>query len=78
MKLIDNWRDAPRWYSMWAAAAVVTLGGISTYLTPEMLNATVLFFPDWTWGKALSSLTAFIGITGLVGRLVSQEPKEAQ
>lgn len=75
MKLVENWRDAPRWYSVWAAGAVVTIGGVGAYLTPEMLAAPIFFLPDWTWGKALSSITAFLGVTGLVGRLISQEPK---
>lgn len=75
MKLINNWRDAPRWYSVWAGAAVVSIGSIGTYLTPEMLAAPVLFLSDWTWGKVLSAVTAFFGITGIIGRLISQEPK---
>ena len=77
MRLVDNWRDAPKWYSMWAAAAVVTIGGFGAYLTPDMLAAQVLFMPDWTWQKVLSSLTAFFGVTGLIGRLISQTPNDA-
>lgn len=76
MKLIDNWKDAWKWYSVWAASAVVSIGGIGAYLTPEMIAAPVLFFPDWTWGKVLSSLTAFFGVTGIIGRLVSQASDE--
>lgn len=75
MKLVDDWKDAWRWYSVWAASAVITIGGIGQYLTPEMLAAPVLFWDDWTWQKVLSSLTAFFGVTGLVGRLISQTPK---
>ena len=75
MKLVDNWKEAPRWYSMWAASAVVTLGGIGAYLTPEMLTAPVLFLDGWTYQKVLSALTAFFGVTGLIGRLISQAPK---
>lgn len=78
MRLISNWRDAPRWYSMWAAGAVVALGSIGGYLTPDMLAAPILFLPDWTWGRALSTVTAFIGVSGIVGRLISQEPKADQ
>lgn len=75
MRIIENWREAPKWYSMWAAAAVVTVGGFGTYLTPDMLAATVPFFPDWTWQKVLSSTTAFLGVTGLIGRLIYQPDK---
>lgn len=75
MKLVENWRDAPRWYSMWAASAVITIGGISAYLTPEMLAAPVLFFEGWTYQRVLASMTAFFGVTGMIGRLVSQPPK---
>lgn len=78
MKLVDNWKKAWTWYSVWAAGAVVTIGSIGAYLTPEMLAAPIVFLPDWTWGKALSSLTAFLGVTGLIGRLISQEPKVTQ
>lgn len=76
MTLVENWRDAWKWYSVWSAGAVVTLGGIGSYLTPEMLAATVVFFPDWTWAKVLSSVTAFFGVTGLLGRLISQSPTQ--
>lgn len=76
MKLVDNWKEAWKWYSVWSAGAVVTLGGIGSYLTPEMLAAAVVFFPDWTWAKVLSSVTAFFGVTGLLGRLISQSPVE--
>ena len=75
MKLVDNRKDAWRWYSVWAASAVITIGGIGQYLTPEMLEAPVLFWPDWTYQRVLSALTAFFGVTGLIGRLVSQPPK---
>lgn len=75
MKLVENWKEAWKWYSVWAASAVVTIGGVGAYLTPEMLAAAVVFLPDWTWGKVLSSITAFLGVTALIGRLISQEPK---
>lgn len=75
MKLIHNWRDAPKWYSVWAGTVVVSLGSVGAYLTPEMLAAQVIFLPDWTYGKALSATTAFFGVTGLIGRMIYQPPK---
>jgi len=75
MKLISNWRDAPKWYSIWAGTVVVSLGSMGAYLTPEMLAAPVILLPDWTYGKALSAVTAFFGVTGIIGRLVSQTPE---
>lgn len=75
MKLVEDWREAPKWYSVWAAAVVTTIGGFGMYLTPEMLGAPILFAPEWTYGKLLTALTAFFGVTGLIGRLIAQPPK---
>lgn len=78
MKLIENWREAPRWYSVWALGAATTVGGIIAYLPPAALAAPVLFFPAWTWGSLIGAVVAFFGVTGMVGRLISQDPRAAQ
>jgi hypothetical protein len=81
VRLIDNWRQAPRMYSVQALAIIATLQGAQTYLTAEQLAAPILFAPDWTYGSALSAVTAFVGITGLVARLIAQDlpqQKEAE
>lgn len=76
MKLVNNWRDAWRWYSMWAFAAINVIsgaGGITAYLTPQMLAAKVLFFPAWTWAEVVFAIIAFLAVTGGIGRMLSQE-----
>lgn len=79
MKLIDNWRQAPRWYSTWAFASIATIQGyIIAFLTAEQLQAPILFYPSWTWGMATQAVVAFLAVTGGVGRLISQEPKVEQ
>ncbi len=74
MNLVKNWRDAWKWYSVWALSAVTTVGTVSLYVTPAMLAAPILFYPEWTWGELVAAVTAFLGVTGLIGRVISQEP----
>ena len=73
MKLIDNWRQAPRMYSVQALAAIAAIQGAQAYLTAEQLAAPILFAPDWTYASALQAATAFLGISGLVARLIAQD-----
>lgn len=76
MKLVENWRDAPRWYSTWAFASIATIqGSVLAFITPEQLAAPVLFYPSWTWGAASQAVVAFLAVTGGIGRLISQTPK---
>lgn len=80
MKLVKNWRESWKWYSQWAFAAISTIsgaGGITAYLTPAMLTSRVLFLPTWTWGEVVLSVIAILGITGGIGRMISQESKES-
>lgn len=78
MKLIENWRDMWTWYSVWALSASTTIGGITAFLTPATLAAPILFFPAWTWGSLIGSVVAFLGISGLIGRAISQPPKVSE
>jgi|GEM_PF-5798927 len=74
MKLISNWRDAPRMYSIWALAAITTIqGGVLALLSQTQLDALVVFMPGWTWGELLQSTVAFLAITGGIGRLITQD-----
>ncbi len=76
MKLIDNWRDAPRWYSTWCFASIAAIQGVTKgFITIDQLAARILFYPDWTWGGLVDAVVAFLAVTGLIGRLISQEPK---
>lgn len=78
MKLIDNWKQAPRMYSVQALAAIAALQAAQAYLTAEQLAAPILFAPDWTYGSALHAVTAFLGITGLLARLIAQDLPQQQ
>jgi len=73
VKLIDNWKQAPKMYSVQALALIGTLQGIAAYLTPEQLAAPMLFAVDWTYGGAIQAVSAFAGITGTVARLIAQD-----
>jgi hypothetical protein len=77
MKLIDNWRQAPRMYSVWALSGIATIqGSVLTFLTPEQLATIVTGLPGWTWGEVLQSAVAFLSVTGGIGRLITQEVKK--
>lgn len=79
MKLVENWKEAWRWYSTWAFTSIATIqGSVMTFITAEQLAAPVLLFPEWTWGKLAQAVVAFLAVTGGIGRLVSQTPKAAK
>ncbi len=79
MKLIENWRQAPRMYSVQALAAIAALQAAAAYLTPEQMAAPILFAPGWTYAAALQAVTAFLGITGMLARLIAQDlPEQGQ
>jgi hypothetical protein len=74
VKIIDDWRQAPRWYSVWALAAITTIqGSMLAFLSPEQLATIVTGLPGWTYGELLQSTVAFLAVTGGIGRLVTQE-----
>lgn len=76
--LVDNWREAPRWYSTWAFTSIATIqGSMLAFITPEQLAAPVLFYPSLTWGAASQAVVAFLAVTGGVARLISQ-PKKSE
>lgn len=79
MKLIENWRDAPRWYSTWAFASIATIqASVLTFISEAQLAAPILFYPSWTWSQASQAVVAFLAVTGGIGRLISQTPKEEE
>lgn len=79
MKLINNWRDAPRMYSMWAFGAIATIQGtVLTFITSEQLAARILFAPTWTYADAVQAVVAFLAVSGGIGRLIAQEPATAK
>ncbi len=76
MRLIKQWRQAPKMYSVQALTIITALQGIAAYLSAEQLAAFVPFF-SVTWGGALHALTAFFGITGVIARLIDQQIEDA-
>lgn len=78
MKIIDNWKQAPRMYSVQALAAIAALQAGAAYLTPEQLASPILFAPGWTYASALQAATAFLGITGMLARLIAQDLPQQQ
>lgn len=76
MKLVDNWREAWKWYSTWAFGSIATIqGSVLAFVTEQQLAAPILFYPSWTWGQAAQAVVAFLAVTGGLGRLISQAPK---
>lgn len=73
MKLVDDWREAPRWYSTWAFGSIATIqGSILAFVTQEQLAAPILFYPEWTWGMLSQAVVAFLAVTGGIGRMIYQ------
>lgn len=80
MKLIDNWRQWPKMYSTWAFGSIATIQTATAFIAADVLAARVLL-SDYTWQGLISSATAFLAISGMVGRLIAQnnvddKPKE--
>lgn len=76
MKLVEDWKQWWRWYSMWAFASIGTIQtSVLVFLTEEQLAAPILFYPTWTWGTLAQAVVAFLAVTGGIGRLIYQSPK---
>jgi len=79
MKLIDNWRQWPRMYSQWAFATIAALqGSVLGFISAQTLASPILFFPTMTWGGLANSITAFLAVSGFIGRLIDQGFTEPQ
>lgn len=80
IKLIDNWKQAPRMYSIWAFTSIATLqGSVMTFITQEQLQAPILLYPSLTYGTALQAVITFLAVTGGIGRMIAQPvPVEAK
>jgi hypothetical protein len=75
MKLIPDWRRAPRMYSIWALSAIATIqGSVLAFLSPAQIDSIAL--NGWAWGEVLQGMVAFLAVTGGIGRLIAQgEPQ---
>jgi len=67
--IIDNWRDAPRMLSVWAATLAVAWGSLPVDMQTAALTA--LHLPP-------ERVPAVLGLLMLAGRLIKQptQPKE--
>lgn len=68
VKLVDNWRNSWKWFSMQCMAAAGTIQTTWALLSDDM-KASVP--PHW-----VSYLTIIVLALGVFGRLVSQTPKQ--
>lgn len=79
MKLIDNWRQWPRMYSQWAFMAIAGLQtSVLTIISSKFLAATILFFPNYTWGGLFEAIIAALAVTGFGARLLDQGLPKAE
>lgn len=65
MKLIDNWKQAPRMFSMWAYAAASAIQG-AWLMLDEAQRASLK-------GEWVAGITIAIVVLGAIGRLVQQD-----
>lgn len=76
LHLVEDWREAPRMYSMWAFASIATIqGSVLAFMTPVQLASVVLFYPSLTWGELFQAVITFLAVTGGIGRLIYQPNK---
>lgn len=68
MKLVDDWRQGWRWFSVQAMVVAGAIQGAWLFIPGDM-KASI---PD-TWVKAL---TLTLLVLGIAGRLVQQAPQE--
>lgn len=64
MKLVSNWREAPRWVSMKCMAAAVAIQSMWGLIPPDM-KASI---PP----AGVTALTVALLVLGVIGRLVDQ------
>jgi hypothetical protein len=72
MKLIENWRKAPKMLSVQAFLLIGGVQSIQLVLSAENLASSVLFFPDLTWNTVFNSTIVALTIFGVVGRVIHQ------
>ena len=71
MKLIHNWRDAWKMFSVQALIFIGAVQGILAVLSPEAL-AMPLPGTGVTWGALGATLTVTAAVIGALGRIIDQ------
>jgi len=67
MRLVENWKQAWRWFSVQSLALIVAL---PTVWAAMPADAKAFIPAGWgTW------VLAGLAVAGLIGRLIDQEPK---
>lgn len=70
MKLVPDWRQAWRWFSVWAMTLAIAVQA-TWELAPLDLKQKIP--PDW-----MPYVTIGVLIAGIIGRLVSQSPDKPE
>ena len=69
-RLVPNWRQAVRWFSVRAMTLGIALQGAYMALPPEMLATLPPHVGQW--------VTMAVLVCGIVGRVIAQPDLEAQ
>lgn len=64
MKLVPNWRESWRWFSVQALVAIAALPMVWVALPPDLKDAVP---DDW-----LMWIAAAVALAGMIGRVVDQ------
>lgn len=70
LKLVDDWKDALRWFSVNCMLIAATIQGVWASL-PEDMRASI---PT----GIVSGITIFVLVLGVIGRLVKQERRKGK
>ncbi len=71
MKLIHNWRDAWKMFSVQALIFIGAVQGILAVLSEDTLQQKILG-TDTTWGALAAALTVIVAVIGALGRIIDQ------
>ena len=70
-KLVWNWKDAYRWFSMKALALIAAIQGVILAM-PATWQGELVPWLGVTWLSLLATLTVVAAVLGGVGRVVDQ------
>lgn len=70
MKLVENWKDAWKWFSVHCLVLVALIPTVWLELPPEAKEAIPA-----SW---MSTITLVVGICGIIGRFIKQSPPKQE